>query len=378
MPDNSGTHKHRAVQEWLRHHPRFHLHFTPTSISWMNQGEPWFSLLECKALRPGVFHSVAALRTAIQRFLDAWNERKHPFAWVKTAEQILAQTNHQPISVTGHLQGAEKPLARLNKAVRVLLGKRPRRRSHMRGSTTQQVPMVSVLTPEELGPEDHPLRRIKVIVDRALAELNAAFAALYSRAGRRSIALERLPKPSLLMALDTVRSERQFCERLRYDMLFKWFLHMNISDTTFDQTTFSKYRERLLDHEVARRFFNAVRAEAERRQPVSDDHYTVDWTFLEAWASVKSARPKDDHKGPPSGPNPAVDFHGQRRRSAPQWTNDPAARLAQKSYGTSAKPSYAGHPAHGEPRRFCGGRRTHPDWPVCRTGYGAAPIVAPA
>jgi transposase len=100
--DNYGTHKHPAVQEWLRHHPRFHLHFTPTSASWMNQVETWFSLLERKAIRRGVFHSVAALRTAIQRFLDAWNDHKHPFTWVKTPDQILAKANHQPISVTGH------------------------------------------------------------------------------------------------------------------------------------------------------------------------------------------------------------------------------------------------------------------------------------
>ncbi|MHB1939423.1 MAG: IS630 family transposase [Candidatus Dormibacteria bacterium] len=100
--DNYAPHKHPAVQEWLRHHPRFHLHFTPTSASWMNQVETWFSLLERKAIRRGVFHSVAALRTAIQRFLDAWNDHKHPSTWVKRPDQILAKTNHQPISVTGH------------------------------------------------------------------------------------------------------------------------------------------------------------------------------------------------------------------------------------------------------------------------------------
>lgn len=100
--DNYATHKHPAVQEWLQHHPRFHLHFTPTSASWMNQVETWFSLLERKAIRRGVFHSVAALRTAIQRFLDAWNDQKHPFTWVKTPDQILAKANRQSISVTGH------------------------------------------------------------------------------------------------------------------------------------------------------------------------------------------------------------------------------------------------------------------------------------
>ncbi|MGH7667059.1 MAG: transposase, partial [Candidatus Dormibacteria bacterium] len=100
--DNYGTHKHPAVREWLRHHPRFHLHFTPTSASWMNQVETWFSLLERKAIRRGVFHSVAALRNAIQRFLDAWNDHKHPFSWVKTPEQILSKAKQKPISGTGH------------------------------------------------------------------------------------------------------------------------------------------------------------------------------------------------------------------------------------------------------------------------------------
>jgi len=145
----------------------------------------------------------------------------------------------------------------------------------MRGNTSEQVEILSTLTPDELVPADHPIRRIKVIVDGALAELDADFAAMYSRVGRPSIAPERLLKASLLIALYTVRSERQFCERLQYDMLFKWFLDMNIGDPAFDPTTFSKNRERLLDHEVAHRFFNAVRAEAERRQLLSDDHLWV-------------------------------------------------------------------------------------------------------
>jgi transposase len=214
----------------------------------------------------------------------------------------------------------------------------------MRGDTSEQVEILSTLTPDELVPADHPIRRIKVIVDRALAELDADFAAMYSRVGRPSVAPERLLKASLLIALYTVRSERQFCERLQYDMLFKWFLDMNIGDPAFDPTTFSKNRERLLDHEVAHRFFNAVRAEAERRQLLSDDHFTVDGTLLEAWASVKSVRPKDDDAAPPSGRNPEVDFHGQRRRNdTHQSTTDPEARLAKKSHGTAAKPSYAGH-----------------------------------
>jgi transposase len=214
----------------------------------------------------------------------------------------------------------------------------------MRGSTREQVEILSTLTPDDLVPADHPIRRIKAIVDGALAGLHAEFDAMYSRVGRPSIAPERLLKASLLIALYSVRSERQFCERLQYDMLFKWFLGMNIGDAAFDATTFSKNRGRLLDHEVAHRFFEAVRAEAERRQLLSDDHFTVDGTLLEAWASTKSFRPKDDDSRPPGGRNVAVDFHGQKRRNdMHQSTTDPEARLAKKNYGTAAKPSYAGH-----------------------------------
>jgi hypothetical protein len=167
---------------------------------------------------------------------------------------------------------------------------------------------------------------------------------MYSRVCRPSIAPELLLKASMLIALYTVRSERQFSERLRYDMVFRWFLDMNIGDATFDPTTLSKNRERLLDHEVAHRFFNAVRAEAERRQLLSDDHFTVDGTLLEAWASVTSVRPSDDDSAPPSGRNPEMDLHGQRRRNdTHQSTTDPEARLAKKSHGTAAKPSSAGH-----------------------------------
>ncbi len=214
----------------------------------------------------------------------------------------------------------------------------------MRGSKIEQGEMLSTLTPDNLVPADHPIRRIRVIVDAALAELHGEFDAMYSRVGRPSIAPERLLKGCLLIALYSVRSERQFCERLQYDLLFKWFLGMNINDAAFDPTTFSKNRERLLEHEVAHRFFEAVRGEAERRRLLSDDHFTVDGTLLEAWASVKSVRPKDDDTGPPGGHNPDVNFHGQQRRNdTHQSTTDPEARLARKTRGTAAKPSYAGH-----------------------------------
>jgi transposase len=172
---------------------------------------------------------------------------------------------------------------------------------------------------------------------------------MYARNGRPSIPPERLLKGSLLIALYSIRSERQLCERLRHDMLFKWFLDMNMDEEPFDPTSFTKNRDRLLKHEVASRFFAAVREEAERRRLISDEHFTVDGTLLEAWASLKSFTPRErdeDQGGPPlsSGRNPEVNFHGERRSNETHVsTTDPEARLARKGTVTTAKLSYAGH-----------------------------------
>ena len=162
----------------------------------------------------------------------------------------------------------------------------------MRGDSGRQAIVLSALTPDQLVPADHPIRAIKPIVGRALQAISPALSRMYSRRGRPSIPPEHLLKASLLIALYSVRSERQFCERLQYDLLFKWFLDLNISDPAFDPTTFSKNRQRLLEHDVARQFFAAVLEEARRQQLLSDDHFTVDGTLLEAWASLKSFRPK--------------------------------------------------------------------------------------
>lgn len=216
----------------------------------------------------------------------------------------------------------------------------------MRGNNFEQVPMLSTLTPDQLVPKDHPIRRVKVIVEEALAELSPQFSSMYSKIGRPSVAPERLLKSCLLIAFYSVRSERMFCERLQYDLLFKWFLDMNADDPGFDPTTFTKNRERLLTHGVAHLFFGAVRDEAERRRLLSDDHFTVDGTLLEAWASVKSFRPNDDDDEgcKPAGKNPIVSFHGTQRSNATHHSRtDPEARLARKSNGTTAKMSYMGH-----------------------------------
>src|SRR5262249_7187787 len=176
----------------------------------------------------------------------------------------------------------------------------------MRGDPTNQMTMLLAVMPNDLVPADHPIRRIKPIVERALRSLSPTFAQMYARTGRPSVPPELLLKGSLLIALYSIRSERQFCERLQYDLLFKWFLDLNITATAFDASTFSKTRARLMQHEVAGQFFDAVLAEAQRHDLLSDDHFTVDGTLLESWASLKSFRPKDGDGPPPTdgGRNP--------------------------------------------------------------------------
>lgn len=214
----------------------------------------------------------------------------------------------------------------------------------MRGAAEDQVMMLSTFTAEEVIPPDHPIRQIKPVVDRVLVSLSPVFSKMYAEIGRPSIPPEHLLKGSLLMALFTVRSERQFCERLGYDLLFKWFLDINVMAKPFDASTFSKNRTRLMEHEVAREFFEAVVGEAKRRELLSDEHFTVDGTLLEAWASMKSFRPKDGDGASGGGKDPTVDFHGeQRSNQTHRSTTDPEARLARKGEGKEAKLSYAGH-----------------------------------
>ncbi len=215
----------------------------------------------------------------------------------------------------------------------------------MRGKQEQQITMLSALTPEQLVPQDHPIRRVKPIVDQALKELSPTFNRMYAEVGRPSIPPEHLLKASLLIALYSIRSERQFCERLQYDLLFKWFLDLNIMDPAFDASSFSKNKARLLEHQVAREFLTAVVAEARRRKLLSEDHFSVDGTLLEAWASLKSIHPKDgDETSQPGKRNPDVDFHGQSRTNDTHCSStDPEARLARKGSGKEAKLCFAGH-----------------------------------
>src|SRR5437016_6112686 len=215
----------------------------------------------------------------------------------------------------------------------------------VRGTPDPQLAMLSSLQPGDLIPADHPIRRIRVVVDAVLAELDDEFDAMYAAGGRPSVPPEQLLKATILMAMYSIRSERAFCERLNYDLLFKWFLDLPIDAKAFDASTFSKNRRRLLDHDIADRFFAAVVGQAKLRRYVSSDHFSVDGTLLEAWASHKSFQPKHRPRGPmPPGRNAEVDFRGQRRTNETHAsTTDPEARMARKSHATAAKLSYAGH-----------------------------------
>jgi transposase len=221
----------------------------------------------------------------------------------------------------------------------------------MRGADQQQGALFSVVSLEARVPADHPLRVMRALVDGALTELAPRFEAMYARVGRPSVPPEQLLRALLLQILYTVRSERLLMEQLDYNLLFRWFVGLGIDDAVWVPTTFTKNRDRLLAGDVAAAFFAAVVGEARRRGLLSDEHFTVDGTLLEAWASQKSFRPKaslgapGDGEGPPDDAgNPTVSFHGQRRSNVTHAsTTDPDARLARKGPGKEAKLSYAGH-----------------------------------
>ena len=211
----------------------------------------------------------------------------------------------------------------------------------MRGRREPQVSMLAFIDLETRVPAGHPLRTIKGLADRALAQLSPEFDRMYAQIGRPSIPPERLLKASLLISLYSVRSERGFCEQLDYNLLFRWFLGMNLMEPSFDPTVFTKNRERLLKHRVGQALFDEVVLEADRRGLLSDEHFTVDGTLIEAAASLKSFKPKDGDppKTTDDDPgNPSVDFHGERRSNAThQSTTDPEARLLRKGKGKEAK-----------------------------------------
>ena len=217
----------------------------------------------------------------------------------------------------------------------------------MRGRRNLQVTMLAFVDLEERVPVKHPLRQIKRLADEALAALSPALDELYREGGRPSIPPERLLKASLLIALYSVRSERAFCEELDYHLLFRWFLDMDLIEPSFDPTTFTKNRGRLLEHAIGQRLFDEVVDRARTEGLLSDEHFTVDGTLIEASASLKSFRRRDGEPpgGPPDDPgNPTVNFHGERRANAThQSTTDPEARLMKKGKGKEAKLVFMGH-----------------------------------
>jgi transposase len=215
----------------------------------------------------------------------------------------------------------------------------------MRGKASNQTSMLFLQSPEAVVPKGHPLRKVKELADAALRELSPAFDEMYSTSGRDSVPPERLLKASVLMALYSVRSERLFCEQLGYNLLFRWFLDMDMTEPPFEHSTFSKNRARVLSHDVATQFFVQVVAQAKAARLMSDEHFTVDGTLIESWASLKSFKKKDEDKGPPDDPgNPTVNFHGEKRSNQTHAsTTDPESKLMRKGPGKEAKLCFSAH-----------------------------------
>ena len=217
----------------------------------------------------------------------------------------------------------------------------------MRGEDQKQQAMFSYISPEARVPKDHPVRPIRTTVDQVLDDLTPLFREIYSHTGRPSIPPEQLLRASLLQVLYSIRSERMLVEQLDYNLLFRWFVGLSMDDKVWNHSTFSKNRERLMQFEVAAAFFQATKGLAERAGLMSKEHFTVDGTLIEAWASMKSFCPKEDQdQDPPAtgGKNPEVDFKGQKRKNdTHQSTTDPDARLLKKGKGKEAKLCFMGH-----------------------------------
>jgi len=211
----------------------------------------------------------------------------------------------------------------------------------MRGETEKQLSMLAPMNLEDRIPERHPLRSIKQLADRVLERLSPMFDQMYESHGRKSVPPEHLLKGMLLIALYSVRSERMFCEQLEHNLLFRWFLDMQLDEAAFDHSTFTKNRDRLLEHDVAGEFFRAVVEHAQSKRLMSSEHFSVDGTLIESWASMKSFRPKGEDDDDNNGWG---DFRGKKRSNETHESKtDPDAKLMRKGNGQGAKLSYAGH-----------------------------------
>lgn len=221
----------------------------------------------------------------------------------------------------------------------------------MRGEDRRSGSLFSYVDIEKRVRSDHPLRAIKSLVDEALADLSGQFGTLYSTIGRPSIPPEHLLRATLLQAFYSIRSERQLMERMEFDLLLRWFVGLGVDDAVWDATTFTKNRDRLLEGDIARAFLGAILSIPRVKRLLSSEHFSVDGTLIEAWASMKSFKPKAEDgankpppNDPPAGRNDEVDFHGERRANATHASaTDPDARLYRKGRGREAKLCYLGH-----------------------------------
>jgi transposase len=215
----------------------------------------------------------------------------------------------------------------------------------MRGDDQQQNHIFSYLSPEARVRKDHPLRGIRAMVDEVLSQLSPRFDTMYAKVGRPSIAPEKLLRAQLLQMLYSIRSERLLMEEMDYNLLFRWFVGLNADDEVWDATTFTKNRDRLLEADVAKEFLAQVVAQAQAKGLTSDEHFTVDGTLLEAWASAKSFQPKEGKQPPPDDPgNPTMNFRGEKRSNETHASKtDPHALLARKGGGKESKLSYSGN-----------------------------------
>jgi transposase len=216
----------------------------------------------------------------------------------------------------------------------------------MRGSDERSGALFSYVDLEARVPAAHPLRAIRGIVNEALGELSPTFAGLYAPLGRPSIPPEQLLRALLLQAFYSIRSERQLMERLDFDLLFRWFVGLGIDDPVWDHSSFSKNRDRLLEGDVAAEFLAMLLDRPKVRRLLSSEHFSVDGSLIQAWASMKSFRPMDDNGPPPtdSGRNPSHDFRGERRSNATHGsTTDPDALLYRKGPGMEARLCFVGH-----------------------------------
>lgn len=214
----------------------------------------------------------------------------------------------------------------------------------MRGTDVQNEALFAYVTPESFVPKDHPLRAIRSMADQALSEMSPLFDSMYADSGRSSIAPEKLLKAQLLMILYSIRSNRQLVEQIRYNFLYRWFLGMGLNDEIWDHSSFTKNHERLIGSDVAAEFLSRILAQAERKRLLSREHFSVDGTLIEAWASIKSFKPKDGPLSAGGGKNESVDFKGkQLKNDTHSSSTDPNARLYRKGSTKEARLCYQGH-----------------------------------